>query len=81
MHCGHHIGVGSLTGYIGEAMNGPPFSLAFVMVKESFVFPAIFFYLESAATNKDRGGTTAFHKNQPQHTPHIMTSHPPHHDH
>ncbi len=40
--------VGSLAGYIGEAMNGPPFCLAFVMVKESFVVPAIFFYLESA---------------------------------
>ena len=36
------VGVGSLAGYIGEAMDGPPFSLAFVMVKESFVVPAIF---------------------------------------
>jgi hypothetical protein len=32
-------------------MDGPPFCLAFVMVKESFVVPAIFFYLESAANN------------------------------
>jgi hypothetical protein len=48
MHRGHCIGVGSLTGYIEEAMDGPPFIPAFVMVKESFVVPAIFFYLESA---------------------------------
>jgi hypothetical protein len=33
---------------IGEAMDEPQFSLAFVMVKESFVIPAICFYLESA---------------------------------
>ncbi len=45
MHWGHRIGVGSLAGYIGEAMDGPPFCLAFVMVKESFVVPTIFFYL------------------------------------
>jgi hypothetical protein len=43
------VGVGSLAGYIGEAMDGPPFSLAFVMVKESFVVPAIFFYGYSVA--------------------------------
>ena len=36
-------------------MDGPPFFLAFVMVKERFVVPAIFFYLESAA-NKRKGG-------------------------
>ena len=29
-------------------MDEQPFSLAFIMVKESFVVPAIFFYLESA---------------------------------
>jgi hypothetical protein len=54
MHCGHCIGVGSLAGYIGETMDGPPLCLAFVIVKE-FVVPAIFFYLESA-TNKRKGG-------------------------
>jgi hypothetical protein len=37
------IGVGSLTGYIGEAMDEPPFSLAFVMVKESLSIPPYFF--------------------------------------
>jgi hypothetical protein len=52
MHWGHCIGVGSLAGYIGEAMDGPPCSLAFVMVKESFIVPAIFFYLESAANKR-----------------------------
>ena len=36
-------------------MDGLPFCLAFVMVKESVVVPAIFFYLDSAA-KKDRGG-------------------------
>ncbi len=39
-------------------MDGPPFCLAFVMVKESVVVPAILFYLESAANKKDKGGTT-----------------------
>jgi hypothetical protein len=43
MYGRHQIGVGSLTGYIGEAMDKPPFSLAFVMVKESFAVPAILF--------------------------------------
>jgi hypothetical protein len=46
------MGVGSLAGYIGEAMNKPPLSLAFVMVKESFVIPAICFYLESTANKR-----------------------------
>ncbi len=31
MYWQHRIGLGSLTGYIGEAMDEPPFSLAFVM--------------------------------------------------
>ncbi len=48
----HRIGVGFLAGYIGEAMDKPPFSLAFVMVTESFVVLAIFFYLESAANKR-----------------------------
>ncbi len=39
-----------VTGYIGGAMDEPPFSLAFVMVKESFVVPAIFFYLAATLT-------------------------------
>jgi len=51
--------VGSLEGNIEEAMGGLPFSLAFVMVKESFVVPALFFQLESTANKKDScGGTT-----------------------
>ena len=37
------MGVGSLTGYIGEAMDEPPFCLAFVMVKESLSIPQYFF--------------------------------------
>ena len=49
MHWQHRIGTGSLVGYIREAMEEPPFSFAFVMVKESFVIPAILFYLESVA--------------------------------
>ena len=52
MHCQHCIGVGSLTGYTGEAMDEPPFSLAFVVVTESFVVLAIFFYLEIAANKR-----------------------------
>ncbi len=42
-----HTGVSSLAGYIGEAIDGPPFSLAFVVVKESVVVPTIFFYIVS----------------------------------
>ncbi len=52
MYWRHWIGVGSLTGYIGEAMDEPPFSLAFVMVKESFAVPAILFYLASDANKR-----------------------------
>ncbi len=48
------MGVGSLTGYILEAIDEPPFSLAFVMVKESFVVPTILFYLASDATKNKR---------------------------
>ncbi len=43
------LGIGSLTGYIGEAMDELPFGLAFVMVKD----PAILFYLASEA-NKNK---------------------------
>ena len=46
------MGVGSFAGYIGEAMDEPTFSLAFDMVKENFVVPTIFFYLESAEKQK-----------------------------
>ena len=53
--CTDNIAVGSLAGYIGEAMGKPPFSLAFVMVKESVAVPAIFFYQRVPLT-KDRGG-------------------------
>jgi hypothetical protein len=35
-------------------MDEPPFSLAFVMVKESFVVPAILFYLASDANKNKR---------------------------
>ncbi len=57
MHWRHCIGIGFLARYAGEAMDEPPFSLAFVMVKvkESFVIPTKFFYLESAA-NKNKWG-------------------------
>ncbi len=37
-------------------MDEPLFSLAFVMVKESVVVPAVFFYLESAINKKKQGG-------------------------
>jgi hypothetical protein len=36
-------------------MDKPPFSLAFVMVKERFLCPAILFYLANDA-NKRQGG-------------------------
>jgi hypothetical protein len=39
-------------------MDEPQFSLAFIIVKESFVAPAICFYLESATNSKDGGGAT-----------------------
>ncbi len=52
-HTGRHrIGVGFLAGYIWEATDKPPFSLAFVVVTESFVVLAVFFYLESAANKR-----------------------------
>jgi hypothetical protein len=35
-------------------MDEPPFSLAFVMVKESFIVPAILFYLASDANKNKR---------------------------
>ncbi len=35
-------------------MDEPPFSLAFVMVKESFVVPTILFYLASDANKNKR---------------------------
>jgi hypothetical protein len=57
-------GIGSFAGYIGEAMDEPPLSLAFVMVKESFVIPAIFFYLESAANKNNLGDNINTHKFQ-----------------
>jgi hypothetical protein len=38
------------TGYIGEVMDKPPFSLALVMVKESFAVPAILIYLALTLT-------------------------------
>ena len=54
MYWRHWIGVGSLTSYIEEAMDEPPFSLALVMVKESFAGPAILFYLASDANKNKR---------------------------
>ena len=56
----HCIGVGSLARYIGKAMNKPTFSLASIMVKESFDVPAIFFYRKSAANKNKRGTTLRF---------------------
>jgi hypothetical protein len=35
-------------------MDEPPFSLAFVMVKESFADPAILFYLLASDANKNK---------------------------
>jgi hypothetical protein len=37
-------------------MDKPPFSFAFVMEKESFVVPAILFYLASGANKNKRQG-------------------------
>ncbi len=54
MYWRHQIGVGSLTGYIGEAPDEPPFSLAFIMVKESFAGPTLLFYLASDANKNKR---------------------------
>ncbi len=44
-------------------MDEPPFSLAFVMVKESFAGPAILFYLASDA-NKTSVRTTLIRSNR-----------------
>ena len=54
----------SLAGYIGEAIDKPPFSLAFVMVKESVVVPAVFFYLESTANININKRGDHFHPKQ-----------------
>jgi hypothetical protein len=48
--------LGSLAGYIGEAMGGPPICHAFTMVGKSFGIPAILFYLASDANKNKRGG-------------------------
>jgi hypothetical protein len=53
MYWQHCKGVGSLAGYMGEAVDEPPFSLAFVMVKESFVIPAILYCLASNANKRE----------------------------
>jgi hypothetical protein len=50
MHRQHHIGIGSLARYIGEAMDGPPICHAFIMVEKIFDIPAILFYLASDAS-------------------------------
>jgi hypothetical protein len=42
MHRRHHISIGSLPGCIGEAKDKPQLNLAFVIVKESLVVPAIY---------------------------------------
>ncbi len=52
MYWWHRIGLGSLSGYIGEAMDEMLSCLAFIMVKESFVIPAILFNLASHANKK-----------------------------
>ena len=44
-----------LLGKLGGGMDEPPFSLAFIMVKDGFVIAAILCYLSSDA-NKDRRG-------------------------
>ena len=54
MHCQHCLGVGSLVGYIGEAMDGLPIRCAFFVVGKSFDIPAILFYLASDANKNKR---------------------------
>jgi hypothetical protein len=41
----HQVSVGSLAGYIWEAMGGPPICHAFTMMGKSFGIPAILFYI------------------------------------
>ena len=55
------IGISSLTGYIGEAMDKPPFSLAFFVVKESFVAPARLFYPASDANKNKHQESGPYH--------------------
>jgi hypothetical protein len=45
--------VGSLAGYIGEAMDKPPICHALDMAKKSFDVPTMFIYLATDA-NKDK---------------------------
>jgi hypothetical protein len=45
MHWRHQVSVGSLAGYIGETMGGPPICHAFSMMGKSFGIPTILFYL------------------------------------
>ena len=52
MHWWHRVSVGSLAGYIGEAMGGPPICHAFTMVGKSFDIPAILLYQQAATKNK-----------------------------
>jgi hypothetical protein len=57
MYWQHRIGIGSLTGYIGGAIDEPPFSLAFVMANKSFAVPTILFYLAAMLTKTSLGTT------------------------
>ena len=43
--------------YIGEAMDEPPVSLAFVMANKSFAVPTILFYLAAMLTKTSLGTT------------------------
>ncbi len=54
MHCRYRICIGSLAGYIGETMGGPPICHAFIIVGKSFDIPAILVYLASNANKNKR---------------------------
>jgi hypothetical protein len=53
MHWRHWVSVGSLAGYIGEAMGGPPICHAsYAMVGKSFGIPAIYNFTRCTKTSK-----------------------------
>ncbi len=54
MHRQHCIGISSLAGYIGEAMDGLPICHAFIVLEKSFDIPAILFNLASNANKNKR---------------------------
>jgi hypothetical protein len=62
MHRQHRIGVGSLAGYIGKAMDGLPIHHAFIIVGKSFDIPAILFYQQEPSYREFRHCDESFAK-------------------